>query len=117
MELKDFIKNVISDISNAVSESQQELSNGTIIAPLNNRVSECVATKHGLFQVSKIDFEVSVTTENKEGNNKGISIASAFIGGKYNNEEGKLDQNISNIRFSIPIIFPYVDVLEVLDKS
>ena len=36
MELKDFIKGVIFDITNAVKECQQELNNGAIIAPTGN---------------------------------------------------------------------------------
>ena len=33
MELKEFIKTAISDITNAVSELQAELSNGAIVNP------------------------------------------------------------------------------------
>ena len=33
MELKDFIKTALSDITNAVSELQAELHNGAIVSP------------------------------------------------------------------------------------
>ena len=35
MELKDFIKSVLFDVTEAVQECQEELKNGAIISPSN----------------------------------------------------------------------------------
>lgn len=40
MKLKEFIKEVISDVTNAIKECQEELSNGAIISPTNSRAEE-----------------------------------------------------------------------------
>lgn len=63
MELKDFIKGVIFDITNAVKECQQELNNGAIIAPTGNwnNKNHIQSKELSALTVSDIDFEVSVS--------------------------------------------------------
>lgn len=62
MELKDFVKGVIFDITSAISECQKELNNGTIVSPTNvsSGSNEKINTREGKLSVSCIDFEVSV---------------------------------------------------------
>lgn len=60
MELKDFIKGVIKDVTDAVKESQDTLDNGAIISPINSKASEVIRSTRGDLKVSYIDFEVAV---------------------------------------------------------
>ena len=52
MELKDFIKGVVFDISNAIEECQKELKNGTIVSPTNSKAEEKIRSKNGDLKIS-----------------------------------------------------------------
>ena len=116
MELKEFIKTAVSDITNAVSELQNELSNGAIICPsMPNAISNGTIidpeNKNCNRQISKIDFDVAITVGSSDkteaGGGLGIQILSAKIGS--DNEEHT--ENVSRITFSIPVVLPTTHVL------
>ena len=114
MELKDFVKNVITDITEAVSELQGELTNGAIVSP---SISNPIVTKtvidpndHSNRLISKINFDVAITagsSDKTEGSAKaGIQIFSARIGDS--GEEHT--ENVSRITFTIPVVLPTVHI-------
>lgn len=119
MELKEFIKEAIADITNAVKESQDELDNGAIIAPINvyNGEYDIKWVSNGQEShayAAKINFELSVVVEQKKdlgGNiSSSISVCSAIlsIGTKtkaYISKE-KEQSGVSKINFSIPVVLP-----------
>lgn len=111
MELKEFVKTALTDITNAVSELQAELQNGAIVSPsMSNKISNVTVTdpanENCYRAISKIDFDVAITvggTDKVEAGGKaGIQIFSAKIGG--NSEEHT--ENVSRITFSIPVVLP-----------
>lgn len=129
MTLKDFVKAVLSDITNAIKESQQELDNGAIISPTNSKYEEKIKSVSGDVKVSYIDFEVSVTTtssvETNDINKSGVEVKASVLGvglggklgNKSTNEGNKLEnENLSKIRFSIPIVYPVVNVQERVSR-
>ena len=58
MELKQFIKQTLTDIIDGISEAQNEIQNGTIIPTVNESSFSNVET--GFTSYQKIGFEVSV---------------------------------------------------------
>lgn len=125
MELKDFIKGVIFDITNAIEECQKELKNGTIVSPTNSKAVEAIRSKRGDLKISYIDFEVAVSATTETGSNgevkTGIEVSGTVLGfniggklgGNVSNEENKqVNENLSKIKFSIPIVYPTVTVNE-----
>lgn len=111
MELKEFIKTVLTDITDAVRELQDELTNGAIVSPtMPNAISNVTIkdpqNEKSNRQISKIDFDVAITVDNADKIESGIKanihIFSAKIGGKT---EGKTE-NVSRITFSIPVVLP-----------
>lgn len=116
MELREFIKGVLLDITNAIKESQEEINNGVIISPTASKDGEIVATENGNLKISHIDFEVALTVDSSNGKNKGlgagITVLSAFVGGKTEKEETLKNEMVSKIKFSIPLIYPHVVVIE-----
>lgn len=107
MELKDFIKGVVSDITNAVKECQDELDNGAIISPTNINTKEGAKTENGRLSVSNIEFEVSVSTSSTNETGGKINVISAIVNGGIGSETRLSDGNVSKIRFSIPLIYPF----------
>lgn len=115
MELKEFIKTALSDITNAVSELQAELQNGAIVSPSVPNSIANVTVKDPQDNkinrpISKIDFDVAITvgsTDNIEAGGKvGIQIFSAKLGGNNENHT----ENVSRITFSIPVVLPNTHV-------
>ena len=129
MELKEFIKTVIADITNAIAESQRELQNGSYLAPtISKHNPNRIETEKGNLCISNIDFEVSViasTNESVTGNDtKGVKVCgsvlgvnvSGNIGNKSNTEINSFsNENFSKIRFSIPVIYPAIKLKERLN--
>ena len=113
MELKEFIKTALTDIVSAVRETQEEVKEYATIAPLMTRGerTKAIEMKDGIAHISNIDFDVAVTTETKEsaeaGIKAGITVASILnigVGSKGDGTESY--QNISRIRFTIPVLLP-----------
>lgn len=114
MELKDFIKQVLADVTNAVSESQQELKNGCVICPSNiavDGVGEHVKAKGGeTLKVSSVDFDVAVTVEKTDGINAKFGVVAAVINGGASGSSSDKSQELSRIKFAVPLIYPRVFV-------
>lgn len=110
MELKDFIKGVIADITEAISESQSELNNGAIVSPSQCLSGKAIRIKDYGYLVSDIDFEVVLTTEesSKGGGNLGANIKVLSFG--INGDNVNKSENLSRVRFTIPVVYPSVDV-------
>ena len=114
MELKEFIKAALVDIIDAVKETQENVKDYATIVPFVGTGSKesSILMNGGVAKISNIDFDVAVSSETKEnGQNNaetGIKVAGIFsigIGGKEEAEKNL--QNISRIRFSIPVLLPH----------
>ena len=112
MELKEFIKTAITDITEAISELQSELDNGAIINPSISRgeYGKAVLVDQGVAPIEHLNFDVAVTAteaSNIDGNAKvGISI----FGAKVGTESNAKTENVSRLTFSVPIVFPATHV-------
>lgn len=106
MELKDFIKGVVADVTNAIKECQDELDNGAIISPTNGKTEDDVDTNKGKLRISEIEFEVSVSASSSNESGGKINVLSAIINGGMNCENNNSNENVSKVKFSIPVIYP-----------
>lgn len=63
MELKEFIKTAIADITEAIADLQAELDNGTIVNPtLPNPIStKTVPVNNEIRPIENLAFDVAVT--------------------------------------------------------
>jgi len=100
MELKTFIKEAIKDIMGAVDEAQKEIPSGSVIPWISPKY---MVENLEITQLQKIDFEVRVTTEQKQGSEAKINVVAAFIGGGVKGESSSNTDNSTKIKFSIPI--------------
>lgn len=117
MELKDFIMGVISDVTNAISECQNLLNNGSIISPSNvKKTDNGVNSKDGYLSVSNIDFEVSVfageVTESECRIGGKIQVLGLTISTNGGNDNKYTNEHISKVKFSVPVIYPVTKVQE-----
>lgn len=99
MELKVFVTETIKEIIEGVIEAQK------LIVPQVNHANEgFVQIGNGSF--SQIEFDISVTSSEAEGNeNKaGIFIKVLDIGHK--NTATSNNTSVNKIKFSVPVTFP-----------
>lgn len=111
MELKEFIKNVITDITDAVSELQSDLKNGAIVSPtMPNSISNVTIIdpqdKKSNRPISKIDFDVAITVGNSDKFESGAKAGIQIFSGKIGGGTEERTENVSRITFSIPVVLP-----------
>ena len=120
MDLKEFVKESIVQISNGIEEANSELEGSeAMVNPVYVMTNSKDAQGYGRTTkrasdfpnpdsrvLQKLDFDIAVTVEAGQQGSAGakLSIASIGIGA-----EGKAESNNraeSRIRFSIPVVFP-----------
>lgn len=111
MNLKDFIKNTITSISEAIIESQSELSEiGVIVNPEKVEIGkngEKLLRSDGWRYVQNLDFDILVAAEEGEGANGGAGLKVAgiiSIGGDLS--ESSKHHQANKIKFTLPVAFP-----------
>lgn len=116
MELKDFIKESIVQVTEAIIESNEELkSKNAIVNPgkiqVNSEESQAYGresplTRHHTRIVQKIDFDVAVTVQDEQQAGAGakISVMSLKLGAE--GEVNYSNKSESRIKFAVPIIYP-----------
>lgn len=118
MELKEFIKNSITSISEAILESQTELKEkGVLVNPekfeVTSKGTKQLTTSGSYRQVQTLKFDVLVGVESENEGKGGSKIAVAQIleiGGSKTKK--KINENQSRISFEIPIVYSAVKVPE-----
>lgn len=118
MNLKDFVKETIVEICQAITEANNELKgSGAIVNPPNIAVNSDKSQAYGRTTydkardlrsrvVDKVEFDVSVVAEAGENTNAGIKISIASIGLNAGGNSTATDKSESRIKFSIPVVFP-----------
>lgn len=119
MELKEFVKTALVDIANAVKEAQHEVRDSATVMPIRSKAHNAcdIAVEGGYEVVSNIDFDIAVTVGTKEGAegnaSAGIQIAQIFnIGAGHRENAENSVQNVSRMKFIIPIVLPHSFVPE-----
>lgn len=115
MELKEFIKESLSQIIDAIKETQEKYKDTNVVICPDN-IQE---VKDGLYildeneydnyssrsKVQNIDMDIAISVTEKEGNKSGLGIAKIINAG-ISSENTQQNESISKIKFSIPIVLP-----------
>lgn len=109
MELKDFIKNTITELSDAVEELNKELPKGAAVNPtsqngIKNIPSYDITSEY--LNVTNIEFDLSLIAESSNSTNGKIGVAASIINMGRTKDEGDLSRYENRIRFSLPVILP-----------
>ena len=118
MELKEFIKTAITDITEAVSELQDELGNGTIVNPSHTQVEhgKSWVVDNEVRMMERLNFDIAVTaTEATELNANAKAGISAF-GAKAGAENNERTENVSRLTFPLPLVLPTTHVKTPFEK-
>ena len=112
MELKEFIKTAITDITEAVSELQSELNNGAIVNPtLPNPIAlKTLTVDDEIRPIEQLAFDVAVTATEASGIDGSAKAGISIFGAKIGTESSAKTENASRLTFSVPIVFPTTHV-------
>ncbi len=108
MELKDFIKETITQIVDGVVESQDAIGHhGAEINPKKVQFKE--AGQYNYYNSGKpqmVEFDVGLTSIQKTGSAEGIGVFLGAISLGKKNDQGTEHTAVSRIRFSLPLVLP-----------
>jgi len=112
MELQEFIKETIVQITTGVKEAQEELKgSGCIINP-SSYAKDGKVLREGfenrMRSIQKVKINAALTITENEGSKAGIGIAKVFKAG-IDAEESSSNQQMNAIEFEIPIALPVME--------
>lgn len=110
IELKEFVEESISQIVEGVKAAQKKVGNsGAIVSPRKSNSKNNIEIEGKLYSVQNIEFEVSLANMSGEGGKVGFGVTFGTWGfGSTTKVEGQA-KSATNIKFSVPIIFPCID--------
>lgn len=118
MELKEFIKTAITDITEAVSELQEELKNGTIVNPslAQGEHGKTLLVDNEVRMMVRLNFDIAVTATEATGLNGNAKAGISVFGAKVGAENKEKTENVSRLTFSLPLVLPTTHVKTQLEK-
>lgn len=118
MELKEFIKTAISDITEAVSELQEELKNGTIVNPslTQGEHGKTLVVDNEVRMMERLNFDIAVTATEATELNGNAKAGIRVFGVKVGAENKERTENVSRLTFSLPLVLPTTHVKTQLEK-
>lgn len=113
MELKEFIKETLIQLTEGVKEAQKEclksdgLINPLLKVPISNSDSFEFKDKH--YPSTEVKFKVGLTESTKDINKVGVGVflSAISLGGESKGEIGI--QSITSIEFSINTVMPFLN--------
>ena len=109
MELKEFIKSAITQLSEAVYELNDELKDkGVVVNPCyaENTNFETIDNSEGVI-VSSVEFDLQVSTSEIKENSGKIGVLASVVGIGASTKEGSNGNEANRIRFKLPVVLPY----------
>jgi hypothetical protein len=118
MELKEFIKETLTQIAQGISDAQESLhETGAIIAPeaiIRTGDSSVVRNDgYGNRAVNEVKFNVGVSAGSEDGTKAGIAVLTGLFSGGAQEQSSNSNQSITNIEFAIPMVYPPGDVSDL----
>jgi hypothetical protein len=114
MELQEFIKNTLVQITNGVIDAQNELKDtGCLINPMSyttavdkNMIIKGVQNTARMIQTIKMNVVLDVSKSNNS--KSGIGVAKVIKAG-IESDETTINKNVTSIEFEIPVAFPVME--------
>lgn len=98
MELKEFVKTVLAEISAGVADAKKELDGKVVINP---RISNDEKDK----PIIEVCFEIGLMSSKTKENTDGIGVFLGSLGVGTKNDAKTNSESVTRIGFTIPIAF------------
>ena len=112
MDLKEYIKSTITQISEAVEELNAELQNGTVVNPTpisgqdNVKTSQIIEYGNKRHPVTEIDFKILTNVSDSQEHGGKVNVAAGIIGMGGRKVSSEANEDESTISFSLSVCLP-----------
>lgn len=116
MELKEFIKDTVTQIADAVTElnggdSKYQLTVNPIGSLFDSNDSALRKSRQTC-RITNIDFDLSLVVSENKGSGAKVGVFASIIGAGVSANENTQNEYVSKIKFSLPVSLPNKEVLE-----
>ncbi|MFZ3019474.1 MAG: hypothetical protein WA056_13575 [Gallionella sp.] len=88
---------------NGIKDAQLETDKGTIVPKVT---SSFKAVETGISDLTVIEFEVTVKTDERAGSEAKLSVVAAIVGGSVKGESGNSSGHAAKLSFRVPVKLP-----------
>jgi hypothetical protein len=111
MKLQEFVNGTLREIIAGVKEAQAYAKeNGGVVNPghtkSDNTDTYSRSAAGGVLSVTKIDFDVAVTSTDTSETQAGAGIFVAALGFGVKDKSDTVNSCVSRIKFSVPLVLP-----------
>ncbi len=110
MELKEFIKTVLVEVSQGVGEAQKEVTGNTIVNPSFIK-DGYINHSSGKREITNISFKIGVSINDSTAGKSALGVITGLFQAGVGTENKQSNTSITNIEFSVPIALPTNDKL------
>lgn len=114
MELKEFVKETLLQLTQGVKEAQAEcikhggLINPMLEVPIGYKKSK-VDIDDKYYPITNVEFKVGLSENSGTENKKGIGVFLSSISLGAEQTKDRSSQSITSIEFSVPVVLPFLD--------
>lgn len=113
MDLKDFIKETLIQITEGVKEAQDKCKQyGGLVNPMLS-VKTCNDEKYhhddGDYPATSVNFKVGLTESSNKGDKAGIGVFLGKVSLGKEGSSGHETQSVTSVEFSVTVVFPYIN--------
>lgn len=107
MDLKDFVKETLVQITEGVKEAQEECKkSGCRINPKYKKDGKKERYTDDNNPVTEVHFKVGLSSDSSEKDKGGIAVSFATVVLGHSNEHGDSYSSDTSVEFSIPVALP-----------
>ncbi|MEZ5195136.1 MAG: trypco2 family protein [Bacteroidales bacterium] len=109
MELKEFIKSTLIQVSKGIEEAKMELGSQlegkTVINPTPFQDKDLTKNDEHYKRIENIDFDIAVIVEQKKEGKAGIGVLASIVTAGVSTSSGNVNSETHRIKFKVPIKF------------
>lgn len=110
MELKEFIKSTLIQVSQGVEEAKEELGAESVSVTIVNPEPKgsriyTVEGDAGPKRIEEIEFDIAVIVEQKSEGKAGIGVLASIVNAGLSKSTGDTNSETHRIKFKVPIKF------------
>mgnify|MGYP001201147819 CR=1 FL=1 len=110
MELKDFIKAALTEITSGIIAAQKETKDTGVIINPSDLACDSKGDKYmrpgGVRYVQEIEINVSVTSTSSDGSKTGLHVIESLFSGDNSNSNNINKSCVNTIKLKIPVALP-----------
>ncbi|MGE9312829.1 hypothetical protein ACLOAU_14370 [Niabella sp. CJ426] len=111
MKIKEFVKEVLIEIAHGVNDASEDLKDMDVLINPRTHQSHDIIYKssddfHKARRIQNIEFDISVSIDDKSEDRKGVSVVAGVFGIGAANKDSLQNISYHKVKFTVPISLP-----------